>query len=186
VVWVVVADFYPLWVFFIGLTMLAYGLIPSVKLGFTDFVVITSLFILFFEFSPKLIPHKSVAPKWFMTLLFSVAYTLAVIMISIVIFNGFVFIDGWDFSISIAVSAATLFYAFMKRNLMLYSIFCIGVLTIIYELLLRIIDDWEMMFWVSIPFMTTIYFLGKHLIDKKREWDAISSANQQTENQNNE
>jgi hypothetical protein len=74
----------------------------------------------------------------------------------------------------------------MKRNLMLYSIFCIGVLTIIYELLLRIIDDWEMMFWVSIPFMTTIYFLGKHLIDKKREWDAISSANQQSENQNNE
>jgi hypothetical protein len=34
--------------------------------------------------------------------------------------------------------------------------------------------------------MAAIYFLGKHLIDKKREWDAISSANQQTENQNNE
>ena len=50
VVWVVVADFYPLWIFFIGLTMLAYGLIPSVKLEFTDFAVITSLFILFFEF----------------------------------------------------------------------------------------------------------------------------------------
>lgn len=183
VVWVVVADFYPLWVFFIGLTMLAYGLSPSVKLGFTDFVVITSLFILFFEFSPKLIPHKSVAPKWFMTLLFSFAYTLAVIMISLVIFNGFFFIY---FSVGIAVSAATLFYAFMKRNLMLYSVFCIGVLTIIFELLIRIIDDWEMMIWVSIPFMAAIYFLGKHLIDKKREWDAISSANQQTENQNNE
>lgn len=186
VVWVVVADFYPLWVFFIGLTMLAYGLSPFVKLGFTDFVVITSLFILFFEFSPKLIPHKSVAPKWFMTLLFSVAYTLAVIMISIVIFDGFDDIDGWDFSVSIAVSAATLFYAFMKRNLMLYSVFCIGVLTIIYELLIRIIDDWEMMIWVSIPFMAGIYFLGKHLINKKKEWDAIPSANQQTENQNND
>ena len=183
VVWVVVADFYPLWVFFIGLTMLAYGLIPSVKLGFTDFVVITSLFILFFEFSPKLIPHKSVAPKWFMTLLFSFAYTLAVIMISLVIFNGFFFIY---FSVGIAMSVATLFYAFMKRNLMLYSVFCIGVLTIIFELLIRIIDDWEMMIWVSIPFMAAIYFLGKHLIDKKREWDAIPSANQQTENQNNE
>ena len=121
-----------------------------------------------------------------MTLLFSVAYTLAVIMISIVIFDGLDFIDGWDFSISIAVSAATLFYAFMKRNLMLYSVFCIGVLTIIYELLIRIIDDWLMMFWVSIPFMAAIYFLGKHLIDKKREWDAIPSANQQTENQNND
>jgi hypothetical protein len=34
--------------------------------------------------------------------------------------------------------------------------------------------------------MAGIYFLGKHLIDKKKEWDAIPTANEQTENQSNE
>lgn len=188
VVWVFVADFYPLWLFFMGLVMLTYGLVPTIDQGVVDFIVILSLFTAFFEYSPLLIPNiKSVAPKWFMTLLFSSLSVLAVILISIFIFDKYDrFVGGFEFLIGIAVNSWVCIYAIKKKNLLIYSIFCTGILVLVYELLIRLINNFEAMFLITFPFMAAVYFLGKHIIDKKKEWEAASSAETMpTENHNN-
>lgn len=187
VAWVAVADFYPLWLFFMGLVLLTYGLMPFVGYTFTDELVIITVFTAFFEFSPKFIPNKSVAPKWFMSLLFSALSILAVIILSIFIFDGFNRIIGpMGLLVSIAVTAWVCIYAIQNKNLVIYSVFCTGILVLIYELFIKVINDFEAMFFVTFPFMAAVYFLGKHIIDKKKEWETIQVAeNMSTDDFNN-
>jgi len=173
VVWVAVADFYPLWIFFIGLVLLTYGLHPSVDFALTDYLVILTVFTAFFEFSPKFIPNKSVAPKWFMTLFVCILTVISVIEISIFIFERNDRIVGvLGLLVSIVVYALSCIYSLQKKNLAIYSIFCTGILVLAYELFIKIIDDFDAMIFITLPFMAGIYFLGKHIIDKKKEWES--------------
>lgn len=183
VVWVAVADFYPLWIFFIGLVMLTCGLLPMFRITLVFYAVILALFTAFFEYAPRFIPYKSTAPKWFMILLFGTLYAIAVILLSALIMgegNAFFLIAG------LGISVWTYLYAIQKKNLLLYAIFCIGILIDVYVLMLRIIDNFEAMFLISFPFMAAVYFLGKHLIEKKKEWEAKKTENSVPENSTNE
>ncbi|MBQ8019713.1 MAG: hypothetical protein IJ263_04865, partial [Paludibacteraceae bacterium] len=74
--------------------------------------------------------------------------------------------------VSIVVYALSCIYSLQKKNLATYSIFCTGILVLVYELFIKIIDDFESMIFITLPFMAGIYFLGKHIINKKKEWES--------------
>lgn len=169
VVWVVVADFYPLWLFFMSLVILTYGLIPTVKFNLFDYLIIFSIFTVFFEFAPKFIPNKSIAPKWFMTLLIC---TLSILAVTIFIFQE-EFVSP-VLLVVIAIYGLTGFYSYEKKNLLGYSVFCIGILILVYKLFIKMIGYYESMVFITLPFMVAIYFLGKHIIDKKKKWESVS------------
>lgn len=173
VVWVAVTDFYPLWLFFMALVMLAYGLAPTISFQLFDYAIILSIFILFFEFSPRFIPNKSVAPKWFITLLFSALYIISVILISVYIFNTK---NILHLLFSIAASVCVYIYATRKKNLALYALFFTGVLVVVYILFIRIIWNIGAIVLYSFSFLACVYFLGKHVISKKKEWENSSEA----------
>ncbi|MBO4530387.1 MAG: DUF2157 domain-containing protein [Paludibacteraceae bacterium] len=190
IVWVAVADFYPLWIFFMGLVMLTYGLAPSVDARLVDFTIILALFTAFFEFSPRIIPNKSVTPKWVITFLFCALCVLSVALISYFIFASYSKSKGVDLFVGIVMSVCVVSYALFKKNIVIYSLFCVGVLVIVFELWFKIFDfknlffDMFLLLFSAIFFIIAAFLLGKYLMSMKEKWIPKSLMKEVDESEN--
>lgn len=173
--WVVAADFHPLWLFFVVLN--TFGIQhEEVSL----FVLIS--YTLFFEYSPKIIPHKSVAPKWFMRILFLAIYIISVCIITPRIIDArLTYHDSIQSSnlllgLAIVANIWTYFYATKKRDISLYSVFFIGLFVETFATIittLKIDEFLNSLFLYGIFSIVIIYLMSHHILKKKKEWETI-------------
>ncbi|MBQ5452956.1 MAG: DUF2157 domain-containing protein, partial [Bacteroidales bacterium] len=119
VVWVYVADFYPLWLFFVAL--LTMGVVPhfivlrhllfcwSEDWGLTFTMLYGAGVLAFFILTPKVSPNRSEAPKWFINLLFTLVFGVATTTICLTIFDDDF---GNNIFMALIVIGATGWYTF--------------------------------------------------------------------------
>lgn len=126
--WVYIADFYPLWTFFIALV--SFGVIPLFPDNdwyLTLLMLYCAAWIAFFVFASKVLPHLSAPPSWFTSLLFSVEFGMAVFVACFVIVSE----DGAiNLLMVLPITLATIWYALKQKNIWLYSMLFIGALSV--------------------------------------------------------
>ena len=148
-VWVYIADFYPLWLFFVWL--LTSGVVPLFFIqndrlfrlfndndwGLTLTMLYGAAVIAFFIFTPKVLPSRSEAPKWFINLLFTWVFGVAITTMCITIFGA----DAQNLIMALIVIGATGWYAIKEKNIWLYSTMLCGGLCVLVTLMVRIRPD---------------------------------------------
>ena len=173
-VWVYVADFYPLWLFFVAL--LSMGVVPHFIVlrhllfnwcedwGLTFTMLYGVGVLAFFIFSPKVLPNRSEAPKWFINLLITLVFGLATTTICIIIFDSNL---GNNIFMALIVIGATGWYTFSQKNIWLYSVLLCGGLCVLECLCIRIRADIG-----TLLFLTTGAVAGAAvlILNKYKQW----------------
>ena len=172
-VWVYVADFYPLWLFFI--TLLTSGVVPNFfngrlfqlfkdnDWGFTFTMLYGAAVIAFFILTPKVLPSRSEAPKWFINLLFMLELGVAITTTCITIFGA----DAQNLIMALIVIGATGWYAIKEKNIWLYSTLLCGGLCVLVTLIARIHPDIGTILILTIAAMAGATML---ILEKYKEW----------------
>ena len=127
--WVFIADFYPLWTFFIALfSMGVIPLFPSNDWFATELMLYGAAWISFFIFAPKYLPQLSAPPSCFTSILFTIEFGIAIFAVCYVIIFGD---DAQNLLMAFAVAAATTWYALTQKNIWLFSMLFIGALSVL-------------------------------------------------------
>jgi cell division protein FtsW (lipid II flippase) len=92
----------------------------------------------FFILTPKVLPSRSEAPKWFIDLLVTLVFGLATTTICIIIFESSL---GNNIIMALIVIGATGWYTFSQKNIWLYSVLLCGGLCVLECLCFRIRAD---------------------------------------------
>ena len=134
-VWVYIADFYPLWTFFIALFSM--GVVPLFPNGdwFTTVLMLYgAAWISFFILASKYLPCLSAPPSWFTSLLFTIEFGVAVSVVCLVIFSE---VSALNLLIAFAVTAATIWFALKQKGIWLYSMLFLGALSVLECVFIR-------------------------------------------------
>ena len=128
-VWVYAADFFPLWAIFVALVSM--GVIPLLDINewFATLLMLYGVaWISFFIFAPKYLPHLSAPPSWFISVLSTIVFGVAVFVVCYVIITGDKVHNLW---MAFAVVAATIWCSLKQKNIWLYSMLFIGALSVL-------------------------------------------------------
>lgn len=133
--WVFIADFYPLWLFF--LTLISIGIIPfffGSYWCFTFIMLYGIAWLAFFFAMPKLTTNISPAPSWFKKLLITLVFGVATAAICVLIFDW-----HWkNIILALIVVAAIIWLALKNKSLWLYTLPFIGGFCVIEALAIKI------------------------------------------------
>lgn len=133
--WVFIADFYPLWTFFIALfSMGVVPLFPNGDWFTTVFMLYGAAWISFFILASKYLPCLSAPPSWFTSLLFTIEFGVAVSVVCLVIFSE---VSALNLLIAFAVTAATIWFALKQKGIWLYSMLFLGALSVLECVFIR-------------------------------------------------
>ena len=135
-VWVYVTDFYPLWTIFIALiSMGVIPLFPDNSWFLTLLMLYGAVWIAFFIFAPKYLPNLSAPPSWFLSLLFTMEFAVAVSAVCLVIFSEAVAFNAvvavLNLLMAFVVTVATIWCSLRQKNIWLYSMLFIGALCVL-------------------------------------------------------
>lgn len=175
-VWVIVTDFYPLWLFFVFLAWLTITLVYSrtgdmfnpAKTDYNNYCTLVFVaFTLLFLLLPRIQPNRAAAPGWVIGTLAIAANCYAEINLCYIIF---------DFSLTALLIAVTTIggiftLAQYRKNLLLFSISVIDVIVFLFAIYINIsANDLSFLFFAPFVFALPI-FLCVTIIQKKRdEW----------------
>lgn len=159
--WTVVADFYPLWLFFIALVITSIQLTVGYRsqiatiIGPLVLLVISASFL----YAPKIFSKRDVPPAWFMSAIITIMYSWNII---ISIFN----VANWI--LYFVITALVYFYSTQNKNLWTYMLLFLGFICVFFRL-----TDISSDFLIIYPSAIIIYtfFVAKHLIKKHNEWN---------------
>lgn len=162
-VWVFIADFYPLWLFF--RTLISIGVIPfffGSHWCFTFILLYGIAWLAFFLIMPKHTTNISPAPSWFKNLLITLVFGVATAAICAVITEG-----HWqNIFLALIVVAANLWLALKTKSLWLYTLTFFGGLFVAEALMIKYVDLFE-------SFIINICVIVGSVIainSKRKEW----------------
>ena len=135
-VWVYIADFYPLWAIFIALvSMGVIPLFPDNRWYLTVLMLYGAAWIAFFVFAPKYLPNLSAPPSWFTSILFTIEFGMAVCVVCFVILNEMgmrhAVVAVLNLLMAFVVAAVTIWYSLKQKNIWLYSMLFLGALSVL-------------------------------------------------------
>ncbi len=141
-VWVYIADFYPLWTIFIVLfSMGVIPLFPDNRWYLTVLMLYGAAWIAFFVFAPKYLPNLSAPPSWFTSILFTIEFGMAVCVVCFVILNEMgmrhAVVAVLNLLMAFVVAAVTIWCSLRQKNIWLYSMLFIGALSVLECVFLR-------------------------------------------------
>ena len=177
-VWVIVTDFYPLWMFLVFLAWMTITLAcyshktecfyNPVQSNYNNYCILVFVaFSLLFLLLPRIQPNRTTVPGWVIGTLAIAANCYAEINLCYIIF---------DFSLTALLIAVTTIggiftLAQYKKNLLLFSISVIDVIVFLFAIYINIsAHDLSFLFFAPFVFALPI-FLCVTIIQKKRdEW----------------
>lgn len=157
-VWVFVADFYPLWAFFVALV--SAGVVPFLDVGgwFTTLLMLYAVaWIVFFIFAPRFLPNFSAPPSRFITLLVAVEFCIAASVVCLVIVG---MDQARNLLMAFVVVAAAIWYALGERNILLYSLLFVGALSVLQCLLTKLYFIKDFVFDIGFLFFNLVLMTG--------------------------
>ena len=134
-VWVFIADFYPLWLFF--LTLISIGVIPfffGSHWCFTFIMLYGIAWLAFFLIMPKQTTIISPAPSWVKNLLITLVFGVATATICYVFWGG----PGQNVILALIVVAANIWLALKNKSLWFYTLPFLGGFCVIEALAIKI------------------------------------------------
>ena len=179
--WVCIADFYPLWTIFIVLfSMGVIPLFPDTDWFLTLLMLYGLAWIAFFMFAPKYLPHLSAPPSWFISLLCTIEFGMAVFVIcyAIIAENGVQ--NLW---MAFAITVATIWCALNQKNIWLYSMLFAGALCVLECVFIKCLHH-EFVGLLFNLIMTTAALAGSSyaIVEQYKKWkqEKIETSTNQT------
>lgn len=140
-IWVYVADFYPLWAFFV--VLLAMGVIPYNHLlipregwELSIMMIYSAAWFAFFYLTPRWLPSRTEAPSWLLNTLFVMTYYWAIFSMCRVVFTD----SGLYVFIALIAIAACIWYTMKHKKILLFSWLLFGALCLLECLLIQLFD----------------------------------------------
>ena len=179
--WVCIADFYPLWTIFIVLiSMGVIPLFPDTDWFLTLLMLYGLAWIAFFMFAPKYLPRLSAPPSWFISLLCTIEFGMAVFVVcyAIIAENGVQ--NLW---MAFAITAATIWCALNQKNIWLYSMLFAGALCVLECVFIKCLHH-EFVGLLFNLIMTTAALAGSSyaIVEQYKKWkqEKIETSTNQT------
>lgn len=179
--WVCIADFYPLWTIFIVLfSMGVIPLFPDTDWLLTLLMLYGLAWIAFFMFAPKYLPRLSAPPSWFISLLCTIEFGMAVFVVcyAIIAENGVQ--NLW---MAFAITAATIWCALNQKNIWLYSMLFAGALCVLECVFIKCLHH-EFVGLLFNLIMTTAALAGSSyaIVEQYKKWkqEKIETSTNQT------
>lgn len=161
--WVVVADFYPLWLIFIALVIVSIQLAIGYKSQLAT--IIGPLFLLAisasFWYAPKIISKREAPPTWFMSTIITIMYSWNII-------NDIALFNAANWILYFAITAFVYFYSTQNKNLWTYMLLFLAFICVFIRLISFCIIDFLLTSTIVIVY--TI-FVVMHLINKHKIWN---------------
>lgn len=187
-VWVYMADFYPLWTFFIGLVSM--GVIPLFPINEwlpTLLMLYTAAWIAFFIFTPKVLPNRSESPSWFINMLITLEFGIAVFVMCVIIVFGD---EGESVFMVLVVIGATIWYTLRQKNLWLFTMLFIGGLCVLECLFIKGTNfDFGVLFFNLIIMTAALVASAFAIVKQHKKWKQENlkpSTNQEVINNGND
>ncbi len=175
-IWVFIADFAPLWLLFIVLINLTFGLyIEQVSSNFSSMLVYTiysfgnAIFLFFTLFFKE---RNFKIPNWFENILvLAIGIITTIGMVYGIIEKG-TFYFGILFIVTVLLYSLGIYYGFLKKRSLYLATIPFSIIIMIAAMLMRLVnfDSLEILFFTGAFVIIATTFVIKKLMDIQKKW----------------